>query len=206
MDWTNLIAFISASVMLTLLPGPDTLFVISQSITQGKKAGILIALGLCTGLIAHTTAASLGISIVLQKSPLVFTIIKILGGVYIFYLGLLEIIHRKKQIELDLSKSEGRKLYRRGIFMNLLNPKVSLFFLAFLPQFVNKSSPTPSRDMLSLGVIFIIQAIVIFTILSILADKFAEKLLPKIRSSQTFVWIKAIIYFTIALFLVVEIF
>lgn len=198
MDWTIILAFLSASVLLTLMPGPDILFVISQSIAQGKRAGIMIALGLCTGLIAHTTAASLGISAILINSPLLFSIVKISGAIYILYLGILEIIHRKKGLEVDVDKTHHHRLYRRGIFMNLLNPKVSLFFLAFLPQFVQADSMNPGRDMAILGILFILQAIMIFSIVSVAADTFAAILLKRLRNSVGFAWIKAGIYLIIA--------
>lgn len=201
-DWLNLFAFLTASVLLTLLPGPDTLFVISQSITNGRKAGILFALGLCTGLIAHTAAASFGISIIFQESPLLFKIVKILGAVYIAWLGIAEIIPINKGNNQHSNKAEQTNLYRRGIIMNLLNPKVALFFLAFLPQFVSTDSSNVSREMFILGLIFIIQAIIVFSILAIVADHLSNLFLSKVRHSKTVGWTKAALFLIIAVYLI----
>lgn len=196
----NLVEFILASVILTLMPGPDILFVITQSVSQGKKSGIIFALGLCTGLIAHTAAAAFGISIILYNSAILFSILKYLGAAYLIYLGIMAIINRKKEVfDLDLSnKKQTKRLYSRGILMNILNPKVSLFFLAFFPQFVSADAAMKvSVQMLILGVIFMIQAIIIFTLVAILADKLAHRLVKNPKISKTVAWVKASVFLII---------
>lgn len=131
----NLWGFISAAVLLTLMPGPDILFVITQSITRGRKAGMVFAAGLCTGLIAHVTAVSLGVSILLMSSPVAFTMLKFAGAAYLLYLGVKAFLARRENhFELSGDAAVSGKLYRKGILMNILNPKVILFFLAFFPQ------------------------------------------------------------------------
>lgn len=173
MDASILLAFLGASVLLTLAPGPDNLFVISQSMSYGFRAGFSTSLGLCTGLIAHTTFAALGLSAVLYQSSLLFQIIKIIGAVYLIYLAYQAFKEGKQASteEIHVRKQSYQSLYKKGIMMNLLNPKVSLFFLAFLPQFVSPASTTMKLDMFLFGIIFIIQAIVLFTLFSALASK-----------------------------------
>lgn len=190
----EIFAFILASIMLTLMPGPDILFVLTQSITNGRKAGILIALGLCTGLIAHTTAAAFGISVILLKSATAFSIIKYAGAAYLIYLGIRAIYERDFTFEMGkkMTITPG-KLYRQGIFMNLLNPKVSLFFIAFLPQFVNTGEANSAWRMTLLGIIFIVQAIVVFTVVSILADMFSARFLRSTKITRYLKWVKAAI-------------
>lgn len=179
----NLWGFISAAVLLTLMPGPDILFVITQSITRGRKAGITFAAGLCTGLIVHTTAVSLGISVLLMNSPLAFTILKFAGAAYLFYLGVKAFLARQENhFEIQTSGNGSGKLYRKGILMNILNPKVILFFLAFFPQFIDRGAENPIPQMLLLGLVFMVQAFLIFSLVAILADRLARRLMqnPKI--------------------------
>ena len=134
---TQLLYFIAASVALTLLPGPDILFVLSISISQGKKAGIATASGLCTGLLFHTTAAALGISALVYSSAIAFTIVKYAGALYLIYLAFKALKESGTSFSsFEVKETDVPLLYKRGIVMNLLNPKVSLFFLAFLTQFV----------------------------------------------------------------------
>lgn len=179
----NLWGFISAAVLLTLMPGPDILFVITQSITRGKKAGITFAGGLCTGLIVHVTTVSLGVSVILLSSPIAFSLLKIAGATYLLYLGIKAFIARKvNHFNLQDSTAVSGKLYRKGILMNILNPKVILFFLAFFPQFIDKSIENPVPQMLLLGLIFMVQAFLIFSLVAMLADRLARKIMqdPKI--------------------------
>ncbi len=150
-EQSQLIYFIVASATLTLLPGPDILFVLTQSISQGRKAGVATASGLCTGVLFHTTAAALGISALVYKSALAFEIVKYAGAAYLLYLAW----HALKESEELISfapvrEADASALYRRGIFMNVLNPKVALFFLAFLPQFVKyRFRKCPGADDIS---------------------------------------------------------
>ena len=170
----NLWGFISAAVLLTLMPGPDILFVITQSITRGRKAGMVFAAGLCTGLIAHVTAVSLGVSILLMSSPVAFTMLKFAGAAYL--------ARRENHFELSGDAAVSGKLYRKGILMNILNPKVILFFLAFFPQFIDKGIENPIPQMLLLGLVFMVQAFLIFSMVAAVADRLARRLMqnPKV--------------------------
>ena len=177
----NLWGFISAAVLLTLMP--DILFVITQSITRGRKAGMVFAAGLCTGLIAHVTAVSLGVSILLMSSPVAFTMLKFAGAAYLLYLGVKAFLARRENhFELSGDAAVSGKLYRKGILMNILNPKVILFFLAFFPQFIDKGIENPIPQMLLLGLVFMVQAFLIFSMVAAVADRLARRLMqnPKV--------------------------
>ena len=127
---SQLLYFLAASVALTLLPGPDIVFVLTQSISKGKLAGIATASGLCTGLLFHTIAAALGGSAIIYRSALAFTALKYVGAVYLLYLAYKALKEGGELINADAVKDTNASLfYKRGIFMNVLNPKVSLFFL-----------------------------------------------------------------------------
>ncbi|BBI32745.1 LysE family translocator [Cohnella abietis] len=166
------LSFMGVAVLLTLMPGPDNLFVLAQSISSGKKAGFATALGLCTGLIAHITAATVGISAIIYQSAVAFAVVKYAGAAYLLYLAWKSFREKDSgQLLQDRTSLDLKSLYKKGIIMNILNPKVSLFFLAFLPQFVDKSMGNITLQMLILGTIFFVQALLIFGLISIFSDK-----------------------------------
>ena len=194
-EQSQLMYFIAASAALTLLPGPDILFVLTQSISQGKKTGVATASGLCTGVLVHTTAAALGISALIYKSALAFELVKYVGAAYLLYLAWSAFRESGKLISSGpVRENNFFALYRRGIFMNVLNPKVALFFLAFLPQFVNVNAGSIPMQMISLGVIFMIQAWLIFSAISIFAGAIGDKLFQKKGISKYINWGKAGIF------------
>ncbi|WP_406658240.1 LysE family translocator [Methanolobus sp. ZRKC2] len=176
----QLVYFITASVALTLLPGPDIIFVLTQSISRGKIAGIATASGLCTGLLFHTTAAALGVSAILYNSALAFSILKYAGAIYLLYLAFKALKDGEQLFSSDVAgENDFSLLYKRGIFMNLLNPKVSLFFLAFLPQFVNPETGSVASQMILLGIVFLVQALVVFFIVSAFAGYIGVKVMER---------------------------
>ncbi|WKA55646.1 LysE family translocator [Planococcus shixiaomingii] len=170
MELLSLAAFLGAAVLLTLMPGPDNLFVLAQSIAKGKNAGISTSLGLCTGLLFHITAATVGLSALVYQSGLAFALVKYAGAAYLLYLAYKSFREKSSAIHLSSDNSLGSKaLYKRGVIMNLLNPKVSLFFLALFPQFINYSLGNVPGQMLVYGLIFLLQALVIFSLISVFA-------------------------------------
>ena len=182
------------------MPGPDILFVITQSITRGKKAGIIFACGLCTGLIAHTAAVSLGLSWILYNSPVAFSVLKYMGAAYLIYLGVKSFIHRKENsLALPTVAGVEYKLYRKGI---LLNPKVLLFFIAFFPQFVSPAAENPAGELLVLGLLFMAQAIVIFSLIALLADRLSRRLMQNVHFSLIMHIIESLVYFVIGISLI----
>ena len=144
---------------------------------------MVFAAGLCTGLIAHVTAVSLGVSILLMSSPVAFTMLKFAGAAYLLYLGVKAFLARRENhFELSGDAAVSAKLYRKGILMNILNPKVILFFLAFFPQFIDKGIENPIPQMLLLGLVFMVQAFLIFSMVAAVADRLARRLMqnPKV--------------------------
>ena len=159
----TIVLFFGASVALSLAPGPDNIFVLTQSALYGRKAGVSVTAGLCTGLLVHTAAVSLGVAAIFQSSVLAFNILKIVGAGYLLYLAWLAF--RAGAAKIDDSgdtKLEWRKLYARGVVMNITNPKVAIFFLAFLPQFADPARGSITIQMLIFGGIFILAAFLIF--------------------------------------------
>lgn len=165
MDIYQIVAFLSASIALTLLPGPDILYVISQSITSGWRSGVAVAVGLCSGLIIHTSAVALGVAALLTSYPMALLGVKIFGAGYLTYLAIGSFQEKGLSVSDSGEKKNLRMLVKKGFIMNVLNPKVLLFFLAFLPQFISKNA-NPAIQVVILGIIFFIQALVIFSIIS----------------------------------------
>ncbi|MFC0298280.1 LysE family translocator [Geobacillus jurassicus] len=195
MDIETIFSFFGVAVLLTLAPGPDILFVIAQSLSQGKWAGISTALGLCTGLVVHISAATLGVSAVIYQSALAFAAVKYAGAAYLLYLAWQAF--NEKNADLAFGRQEPMayfSLYKKGILMNVLNPKVSLFFLALLPQFVNQHAGHVPRQMLLLGAIFLVQALIIFTLVSIGAEKLRHLLLSNKRIAERINWLKGALF------------
>lgn len=177
------ITFFTASILLALSPGPDNIFVLTQSALSGRLAGITVTLGLCTGLIVHTLAVALGVAVIFQTSPLAFTALKIFGAGYLLFLAWQAF--RAQAAPLPTGNNGGReylKLYRRGIVMNITNPKVSVFFLAFLPQFADPARGPLTLQLISFGGIFIVATILIFVAIALLAGSIREWLF---RSDKT---------------------
>lgn len=163
MPLETLVVFFTASVVLALAPGPDNIFVLTQSALRGPTAGLLVTLGLSTGLLVHTAAVSLGVAAVITASAAAFTFLKLLGAGYLLYLAWLAFRAVGSQISLHGSGPlSGWQLYRRGIIMNITNPKVSVFFIAYLPQFVEPARGLVTLQLVSFGSLFILATLVVF--------------------------------------------
>jgi len=171
----TLILFFGASLLLALAPGPDNIFVLTQSAVHGKASGLFVTLGLCTGLVVHTTAVAFGIAVIFQTSAVAFTLLKIAGACYLLYLAWLAFRSRETVSESKENVSlEFGKLYRRGIIMNITNPKVSVFFLAFLPQFADPARGQLTVQMIILGMVFILATVLVFGAIAILAGSIGQ--------------------------------
>ena len=154
--------FFASAVVLALVPGPDNIFVLTQSVLSGWRAGLLVTLGLCTGIMLHTAAVTFGVAAIFLASASAFTILKMIGAGYLLYLAWCAF--RAKPIPVEgegLGLSSG-KLYSRGMVMNITNPKVAIFFLAFLPQFTNPDFGSLNAQMMTLGALFIVATFLVF--------------------------------------------
>lgn len=178
MELSTFLYFLIASVLLTLAPGPDIMYLLAKSLADGARSGISLATGLCTGLIFHTTLVIIGVAAIIQQSPLAFAALKYVGAAYLLYLAW-GAFHAQGDLKLNtVNKSNSYfKLYRRGVIMNILNPKVLLFFLAFLPQFVNLDSDSVSLQIAFLGFVFGLQTLIVFSLVAICAGKVRDYIL-----------------------------
>jgi threonine/homoserine/homoserine lactone efflux protein len=152
----NLWLFVASGILLNLTPGQDTFYILGRSIAQGRRAGVLSVLGITSGTAVHTCAAALGLSAILATSARAFLIMKLAGAAYLLYIGLRMIFQRSRPVEGGSKPMPdgGWAIYRAGFLSNLLNPKVALFFLAFLPQFVAPAADSKILAFTFLGAIF----------------------------------------------------
>ncbi len=149
--------FMASGLLLNLTPGQDTMFILGRSLTGGLRSGIAASVGIAMGTMCHTLAAALGLSAILATSALAFSIVKLIGAAYLIYLGAKLLISRSTAPATPLAApgADPRSALRQGILTNVLNPKVALFFLAFLPQFIDPASHTKTLAFLMLGATFI---------------------------------------------------
>ena len=175
--------FLVAGILLNLTPGPDTLYILGRSVAQGREAGIASALGICVGSIFHTCAAALGLSAILATSALAFGAIKLLGGAYLIFLGIKMVLNRRRHLSLpsNFRRRTTRAAFRQGVLTNILNPKVALFFLAFLPQFIDPPSNTKVLAFVMLGLTFVTTGTIWCLVLAWFASAFSERL----RTNET---------------------
>jgi threonine/homoserine/homoserine lactone efflux protein len=181
LELSNIYLFLIASFLLCLAPGPDNIYVLAQGMTKSKKAAVITTLGLTTGIIVHTTAAAFGISVIFKTSEIAFNIVKYAGAAYLLYIAYQAFKYRNEPLDLSVQNSSGelKKLYIKGFFMNVLNPKVSIFFLAFLPQFVTPANGNVPMQMISLGLIFLVLTIIVFSSIGIAGNVLSAKLIEK---------------------------
>lgn len=170
-----LTAFFMMAILLGLSPGPDNIFVLTQSAVSGRRAGIAVTFGLLTGIFFHTVAVAFGIAVIFQTSPFAFTALKIFGVGYLLYLawGAFQAGDAKIRGK-DLSNLSSFKLYRRGILMNISNPKIAIFFLAFLPQFADPELGSVPLQILLLGSIFNFATLLVFISICFLAGSIGD--------------------------------
>ena len=180
-----LLVFAGASVALAIAPGPDNIFVLTQSAMHGPRAGLLVTLGLCSGLFVHIAGVALGIAAIVRTSALAFTVLKLAGAAYLLYLGWQAFRGGSSALpESDGPTLAAAALYRRGIIMNVTNPKVAIFFLAFLPQFVDPARGAVPMQIVVLGGVFMAAGLIVFSAIAWAAGRLGAWLRRSARAQQ----------------------
>ena len=198
------LAFFSVSVLLALAPGPDNVCVLVHAAQHGVRAGLLVVLGLCSGLLFHTAAVALGLAALLASSALAFTVLKTVGALYLLWLAWLS--WRAPSGPLDGDAGEGLgpwQTYGRGVLMNVSNPKVAIFFLAFLPQFVDPALGPVQWQIAQLGAVFGLATLLTFGSIAALAGRFGQRLRESAGAQQTLNRLAAVVFAGLALRLLV---
>ena len=173
-DLTNLPLFFTATIILLLTPGPAVMYIVAGSVGQGRRAGLISVLGIEAGNFVHVLAATLGLSALLLSSALAFMIVKYLGAAYLMYLGLRTLLMEESEPASLLPPQSLRRIFVQGVLVATLNPKTALFFVAFLPQFVNPSRGGVAGQLFILGTLFVLLAIVSDSLYAVLAGTIGQ--------------------------------
>ena len=192
----EILLFLISSLALTLMPGPDILFVINQSLDK-RTNGIITSLGLCTGLIFHTMFLVFGLSALIESNKSVIIFLKYFGTIYLFYLAYLEIKSENK-----VNTSIDSKLFLRGLYMNLINPKVLIFFIAYFPNFLFSNTIKISNQFLLLGFVFIFQALLVFISVSLISNKLIKYIVVDVNNISL-KYFKSLIFIIIGLLILI---
>lgn len=199
----TLIAFASATMILAISPGPDNIFVLTQSIVNGKKYGLATVFGLMTGCIIHTTLIAIGVSQIIKANESLFFIIKLFGAGYLLYLAFM-IYKSDAKIAFSTDNVETKttiQLFKTGFWMNVLNPKVTIFFLAFFPRFLYSETISNFIQFYVLGGIFILVSFLVFSTIAILAGAISNLIKRNNRIGVYLKWLQIIVFIGIAVFI-----
>ena len=176
----NFYLFLTASIRINLSPGPDMLYTAARSLSQGTRAGIFSALGIFCGCFFHIAAAIFGLSVVIAESAFWFSVIKYAGAVYLVYLGIKSLLTKRKEMQIaKLEEIPFRKIFLQALVTNILNPKVAIFFLSFLPQFIDPHHGNVREQILFLGTWFAVQGTLILMVVALLTGYFRKLLVQR---------------------------
>jgi threonine/homoserine/homoserine lactone efflux protein len=178
----SLLLFMAAGLALNLTPGPDMLYVAARSTSEGRAAGIVSSLGIATGTLFHISAVALGLSALLAAVPVAYTVVRIGGAIYLMYLGVRAFAKHSPLATREIARASLGTIFRQGAITNILNPKVALFFLAFLPQFVDPARGSAAAQIVVLGLIFDTSGTIVNTIVALGASRAAERVRANSRS------------------------
>ena len=197
----QIIPFLSASILLTFSPGPDIIYVLVRSMAFGAKQGIVTALGLVSGILIHTSLVAFGVSAIIRQSASIFLIIKILGAAYLLYLAY-QVYKSDAKIAFSsegIANRNSLQLFKQGFIMNVLNPKVGIFFLAFFPGFLWNPDGNTILQFYILGFIFMLQALIIFSMVALLADRISIYIKSHSQAGIWLKWIQVLVFILIAI-------
>jgi threonine/homoserine/homoserine lactone efflux protein len=201
-----LIGFFLSALALALSPGPDNIFVLTQSMGHGTKSGLAVVFGLVSGCLVHTTLLAFGVSEIIKRSDALFFIIKLFGALYLLFLAM-KVYKSDASISLEDGKSaqkSGKKLFWTGFTMNVLNPKVTIFFLAFFPGFLFSETVNTVVQFYVLGLIFMLSATLVFSTIAFLAGSISNYLKHHRKAGLYLKWMQIIVFVGIAIYLFVS--
>ena len=203
LNYDILLAFSMATFVLALSPGPDNIFVLIQSISNGKKYGLAVVAGLMTGCLVHTTLLAFGVSAIIKNNPAIFTFIKMFGAAYLIYLAVM--VYKGGDVIAiggeTKNKKSLRSLYKQGFIMNVLNPKVTIFFLAFFPGFLFSDSLSNVVQFYTLGFLFIMVSSIVFGAIAVLSGQISSFLASNKRTGFILKWGQVVVFIGIAVYL-----
>ena len=199
----TLLGFIVATSALAISPGPDNIYVLMQSITNGRNYGLATVAGLISGCLVHTTLVAFGVSAIIKNNDTLFLILKILGAVYLLYLAY-KVYQSDAEVALTTEKTPKKslwQLFKQGVIMNVLNPKVSIFFLAFFPGFLFSETLSTVTQFYVLGLLFMLTSLIIFSAIAVLSGFISEYLKQNKNTGLVLKWLQIVVFVGIAVFI-----
>ncbi|MBT8283833.1 MAG: LysE family translocator [Flavobacteriaceae bacterium] len=206
MNYEILWAFALATASLAIFPGPDNIYVLTQSIVHGKKYGLATTAGLISGCLVHTTLLAFGVSAIISLNPMLFYTIKLFGAIYLFYLAF-KVWRASADLRIDLKMSPKKslgQLYRQGFIMNVLNPKVTIFFLAFFPGFLFSEFLSTTLQFYILGFLFMLISFTVFSLIAVLAGSISGYLQTHPKAPWVLKWLQILVFIGIGLYLLLS--
>ncbi len=206
LNYEILFAFMLATAALAISPGPDNIFVMTQSMVNGKKYGLATVAGLMTGCLIHTTLLAFGVSAIIKQNESLFTVIKFFGAIYLVYLAY-QVFRSDSDITISntaTSKKSLASLFKKGFFMNVLNPKVTIFFLAFFPGFLFSKSLSAVTQFYTLGFLFIFVSSLVFGAVALLAGGIAKYIQKTSKAGVFLKWMQIVVFVGIAVYLLLS--
>lgn len=195
MEMTNIYLFISVTFIILISPGPNIIFVVTKGMNEGRKSAFKAVMGASVGDLAQVLAASLGLAVLLQASALAFFIVKMLGASYLFYVGIRCFLNKQQMlVKSSEEQTKGKDLFFTGFLTSALNPKTTLFFLSFLPQFIDNHSVYAQQQMLLLGSLFVIMGFFVMMVYAVLAEKLRFWIAKNDRMQAYFNWATGAIF------------
>ncbi len=187
----NIALFVAASLAVIVAPGPDNIYVLTRGVAQGREVALASAWGMCSGLLFHTTLAAVGLSAILARSAMAFSVVKYAGAAYLIYLGVRALLSKEEFVspEGEVPTARLESFFLRGLTMNLLNPKVAVFFLAFLPQFAGPATGSAALRLMALGLLFALLSVVIFSAIALFSGILGDRLSKNHRVARALRWL-----------------
>jgi threonine/homoserine/homoserine lactone efflux protein len=187
----NIALFVAASLAVIVAPGPDNIYVLTRGVAQGREVALASAWGMCSGLLFHTTLAAVGLSAILARSAAAFSVVKYAGAAYLIYLGVRALLSKEEfaSPEAEAPAARLRGFFLRGLTMNLLNPKVAVFFLAFLPQFARPETDGAALRLVALGLVFALLSVVVFSAIALFSGILGDRLSKNPRFANALRWL-----------------
>lgn len=187
--------FVAAALVVLLIPGPAVLYILARSLSQGSRAGLMSVLGLSVGALVHVTAATAGLSAMLLASATAFGFVKMLGAGYLIYLGIQTLFARRPTLTVEATPSRSRdRIFTDGVLVSVLNPKIAIFFLAFLPQFVEPDRGPIARQVLFLGLTYVALALITDSAYALLAGSLRNLLGGRVLQGPLPRWVGGVLY------------
>lgn len=206
-DWESYLLFLGTVLLICVVPGSDMIYIVTNGVSQGVKAALLASLGMATGMLVHTTAVGLGLATLVSSSPVAYEVVRYAGAAYLAYLGVKTLLDSRHQVDTHIAAGEQLSLstvFRRAVITNVLNPKIIVFYLAFLPQFVHAQRGNASAQLFLLGFTFVVVGLLIDSLIALASGRVGDWLRKDERTATWLNRVAGVVFLGLAISVVVD--